>query len=1045
MLRWIARVAVDNSVAVNLGALTLCLAGVLMYFAMPREVFPVFSQQTVEVQTFFAGAAPEDVERLITLPLEDEFFSISGLESMNSTSQEGTSTIVLKTSRSTVISDFLDEVRAGVQRAKGELPDDVEEPWIREVKSAFPVIAVYVYGWSELDELRHLAEDQQRELEEIPGVANVPITGLRDPRIWIEVDPASLERHGMTLEEVGAAVRARSVNSPLGSLTGGATDTLLRLESEVERAEDLLELPLRSLVGGADLRLADVARLSDARERDITRSRFNGQPAIHLQVNKEADGDTIEISAKVREALVSARSHLPPGVEIGTNADLSIYVANRLEVMAESGLLGGLLVLISLVIFLNLRVALVTACGIPVAFLGGLLIAGAFGVTMNMMTMFAFIVVLGMVVDDAIVVGENCFRLLEDGYSPREAAILGVAQVGRPVLATILTSVAAFLPILLMSGVTGEFMRPLPLIVSFCLVVSLAEAMVVLPSHIAHWTRSAPASSPEGVDQESGRRHWYWALRDAYVALLATALRWRWVTLSAAVVGALLLGSFARHWVPFNLFDEFESKIVYANLRLSAGCSLEESERAAIEVERRILERMPASEVESVNVLVGVSASDSNHFALGRNLAQLWVELAEGPQRQLSTAEFIEDLRELLVDVSPEVISTEVAQPQSGPTGRAVDIWVRGPELAVLAQISAEIRGELAGFAGVRDVHDNLDLGKPQLTMRVKQSARSMGVNEAELGRQLRTAFEGLTFGSVRRGRDNVELIVKLPESLRFDADALARLRVSLPNGDRVPLSTVVSLTPESGPSRITRDDRERAVNIVADVDKDLNSADAVTDGIAARFADMSERYPGYVLSYKGDQKDINESMEDLGFASILSLAVIFLILSSLFRSAAQPLVIMFIIPFGMVGMVFGHLLMDRSISLMSLIGLLALTGIVVNDSLILVEFVNDLRRSGKGLIESLLEGASLRFRPILLTTITTMLGLSPLTFYVTGQARFLQPMAISLFFGIALATFLVVLLVPCAYAALEDVIAWCKRPIATSRKLLRGKPVHLA
>jgi multidrug efflux pump subunit AcrB len=1040
VLRWIARVSVDNSLAVNLGALTLCLAGTMTYLGMPREVFPVFSMQSVEVQTFYRGASPEDVERLVTLPLEDELFSIDGLDGMTSSSQEATSTITLETSRQTKISDFLDEVRAAVQRAESELPAEIDEPWIREVKTQFPVIAVYVYGWAEPDDLRLLAEDQRRGLERIEGVSKVQITGLREPRIWIEVDPLALERYGLTLEQVGAAVGGRARDLPLGSLTGGATDTLLRVESAVERAADLLELPVLSTPAGGRVLLSEVARLVEARERDITRSRFNGQPALHLQINKEVRGDTVSISKDVLEYVAQARAQLPDGVELGTNTDLSIYVQNRLRVMRNSALVGGLLVLISLVLFLNLRVALMTALGIPVAFLGGLLIAGSVGVTMNMMTMFAFIVVLGMVVDDAIVVGENIFRLMEEGRPAREAAIEGVCQVGKPVLATVLTSVAAFGPILMMGGVTGQFMRPLPLIVSFCLAISLLEALIVLPAHLAHWS-GGRARLPEGSPRLESQ-HWYWGLRRVYLATLAWALRWRYVTLATATCGATLLGVFALYWVPFNLFDEFESKLVYANLRLSAGCSLEESERAARELERRVLE-LPRTEVESVNVLVGVSAADSNRYVLGRNLAQLWIELAEGPERKLSTQEFIATLRELLVDLSPQVTSTEVAQPQSGPTGKAIDIWVRGPEFLTLARISEELRRELEGFAGVRDVHDNLDLGKPQITLRVRESARTLGVSEADLGLQLRTAYEGTSYGSVRRGRDDVELVVKLPEDERYDPSSLADLRVTLPSGARVPLGTVAELRREFGPSRITREDRERSVNIVADIDKRQNSAEAVSAGMAAAFADIGRRYPGYAVTYQGDQKDIDEAFADLRVAGVLSLAVIFMILASLFRSASQPLVIMFIIPFGMVGMVLGHLLMERSISLMSLIGLLALTGVVVNDSLILVDFVNVLRREGRGLVEALLEGARLRFRPILLTTLTTMLGLSPLTFFVTGQAAFLQPMAISLFFGIGLATLLVLVLVPCAYAVLEDALAWLRAPATSLRRLRQGRALH--
>ena len=1049
MFRWIARLSVDNSVAVNLAALTICIAGVAAYLGMPREVFPVFSMQAVEVQTFYRGASPEDVERLVTLPLEDELFSIDGLDTMTSASVESTSTITLKTSRDTDISEFLNEVRASVSRARSELPDDADEPAIREIRTQFPVIAVYVYGWGEREELRRIAEDHQRGLEEIPGVSKVSMTAVRDPLIWIEVDPVALERHGLSLADVGAAVGARSVELPLGSLTGGATDTLLRLAADVERAEDLLEVPLITTPDRGRVLLGQVARLVDTQERDITRARFNGQPSIHLQVNKEVTGDTITIAGAVHEYVDGAQASMPPGTALGTNSDLSIYVRNRLDVMRDSGLIGGLLVLISLVLFLNLRVALVTAIGIPVAFLGGILIAGAVGVSMNMVTMFALIVVLGMIVDDAIVVGENVFRLMEEGLPAREAAIEGVRQVGRPVLATILTSIAAFLPILLMPGVTGQFMRPLPLLVSFCLIVSLLEAMVILPAHLAHWTGGV--SSGRGVSGVRGeltasptqRGHWYWALRRLYLVSLAALLRWRYVTIATALSVAGLLAVYATHWVPFNLFDEFESKLVYVNLRLAAGSSLEESEAVAIEIEERVL-RLPATEVESVNVLVGVSATDSNRFSLGRNLAQLWIELSEGPERRTTTPELIADLRALLDDLPPHVESVEVAQPQSGPTGKAIDIWVRGPDLATLATISGEVRSRLSSLVGVHDIHDNLDLGKPQISLRVREAARSAGVTEAGLARELRTAFEGQSFGHVRRGRDDIELVVKLPEEWRSDPDSLARLRVTLPGGERVPLGAVAELRPGYGPSRITRDDRERAANIVADVDKAVNSAEVVTRAVSLAFADIGERYPGYSVTYKGDQKDTNESLAGLRVAALIALAVIFLILGSLFRSVTQPLVIMFIIPFGMVGMVIGHLAMDRSISLMSLIGLLALTGVVVNDSLILVEFVNELRRAGRGLTESLLEAARLRFRPILLTTITTMLGLSPLTFFVTGQAAFLQPMAISLFFGLAVATVLVLVLVPCTYAVLEDLLVFLRRPPSTLRRLVRGEVVHV-
>ena len=1042
MLRFLARASVDNSVAVNLAALTLCLAGVLVYLRMPREVFPVFSMQTVEVRTYYSGSSPEDVERLITMPLEDQLFHLDGLEEMTSSSVEGISTITLTTGRHTEISDFQGDVRAGVNRARVDLPDEVEPSLIREIKTQFPVIGIYVYGWRDREELRKIAEEHRRELEEIDGVSRVVVTGPRDPRIWIEVDPLALERHELSLADVGRAVGAVAVDRPLGSLTGERSDTLLRVESEVVAAQDLLEVPILSRPDGSRLLLREVARLTDTNERDLTRARFNGQPSVHLQVNKEADGDTIDISAEVHEYLAGAEAGLPAGVALGTNTDLSIYVENRLRVMRNSALIGGLLVVISLVLFLNLRVAVWTALGIPISFLGGILIAGSIGVSMNMVTMFALIIVLGMIVDDAIVVGENVFRLMEEGMPAREAAIEGTRQVAAPVLATILTSVAAFLPILMVTGVTGQFLRPLPLVVSFCLAISLLEAVMVLPSHLAHWSGKVRAAVAGVRDGEEGVDHWYWRLRSVYLWFLEVALRWRYVTVTLSIGVAATLSAYAAWWVPFNLFDDFESKIVYVNLRMQAGTSLDESERIATLVEERVL-ALPSSEVESVNVLVGVSANDTNRYVLGRNLAQLWVELAEGQERTLSTPQLIEELRGLLVDLPARVESTEVAQPQSGPTGKAIDIWIRGPDLDVLSAISREVQTELEGFAGVRDVHDNLAQGKPLLTLRVREDARLMGITESWLATELRAAFEGATYGSVRRGRDEVELVVKLPEELRSDFETLEAMRVTLPDGRRVALAQLAELLPGYGPSRITRESRERAVNVVADVDKSITSADVVTREVQESFATIGTRYPGYRISYKGDAQDTEESLAGLGRAMLISLAVIYLILGALFRSVSQPLVIMFIILFGVVGVVIGHVVMDRSISLMSLIGLLALTGVVVNDSLILIEFVNQRRRDGTSLIEALMKACRLRFRPILLTTITTMLGLTPLTFFATGQAAFLQPMAISLFFGLGAATGLVLVLVPCAYAILEDALVLLRRPLFVGRRLWRNEVVH--
>jgi multidrug efflux pump subunit AcrB len=1044
MIRALARAAVANPVAINLGTLVLCLAGLFTWQSMPREVFPVFTMNQVRVATVYPGATPEDVERLVTRPLEDAVEGIEGLTELYSTSREGYSTLLLELSEETDAGTFIEEVRTAVNRGDLNLPAEVEAPEVREMKSEFPVIAVFIYGWLPEAELHQVAEDHRRRLEGIEGVSRIVVEGLREPRLWIEVERLALERFGLTLADVGRVVNAGSRDAPLGSLTSGAHssgvsgDTLLRVDAELEDVEHLLALPLIAGADGSLVRLGQVAKVSENFARPITRARFNGQPCIHMQINKEESGDTIDIAREVRAYVAGALEGMPTGCAIGTNGDVSIYVKNRLQVMKESGAIGGFLVVLSLLAFLQRRVALMTALGIPISFLGGLVIASAFGVSMNMVTMFAFIVVLGMIVDDAIVVGENAYRLMEEGLDPESAAIESAAEVGAPVLATILTSIAAFMPVLMISGTTGNFMRPLPLVVTFCLLVSLVEALCVLPSHLAHWT-SKSALRRRAAEN---RTDWYDPLRRHYSVLLELAVRWRYVSLTMVSVVCLVLVSIAVFRVPFVLFDDFESKIFYVNMRMDPSSSLEETGELTRPVEAALLE-LPRKELESLNTLIGVSALDANRFTIGRNLAQAWVELKEGGERTRPTAQVIESVRARFTPPPPGIESISIAQPQAGPTGAAIQVAVRGPELEVLAEIAALLKADLATFAGVRDIRDDLIMGKRELRLRLKEEARLLGFTEAGVAAELRAAFEGTAFGSVRKGRDQVDLVVKFPEAERSRPAEFDSVRLTAPGGARVPLSMVVETSVLTGPTEITRLDRERAVSVIADVNKEEGNAAKIVVELGRRHRDLGTRFPGYELEFQGDQRETERSFGGLKSAFALSLLLIYMILGSLFRSFSQPLVIMFIIPFGAMGMIFGHLAMDRPISIMSLIGLLALTGVVVNDSLILVEFVNSRRRAGMAMIAAVLEAGRLRFRPILLTSLTTMLGLAPLTFFATGQARFLQPMAITMFFGLGLATFLVLLIVPCAYAVLEDGLAWARSPAGVWRSMRRGAVLH--
>ncbi|MEX1024150.1 MAG: efflux RND transporter permease subunit, partial [Planctomycetota bacterium] len=848
------------------------------------------------------------------------------------------------------------------------------------------------------------------------GISNVWASGAREPRIWVEVDPDALERYGLSLGQVGDVVAARAIDVPLGGLSTRAGEFLVRLESGVVTAEDLRSTPVATLPDGTRVPLSEVAHVREAYERTITRARFNGHASMFLQVNKEPRGDAIDVSRRVHELLDEVRPALPPGAALGTNSDLSIYVQNRLSTMRDSATLGGILVLVSLLLFLGVRVAFLTALGVPVAFLGGILCAFAFGISMNMITMFALIIVLGMVVDDAIVVAENVFRLMEEGVPPRRAAIEGTVQVGKPVVATILTTIAAFLPVLMVGGTMGAFMQPLPLVVTFCLLASLFEALVVLPSHLSHVRASAR--------REHTRAAWYEPLRRAYVRCLTQALHWRYVTLSVAGAATVLLIGIAVYRIPFQLFDDFESKVFSISARATPGTSVETTFELIAAIEEVVFE-LPASELESTNSVAGVSYQDATQFVVGQNLGQVWVELREGATRTRPTAEIIRELRERLDPPPSGIERIDVQQPQAGPTGRAIDIAVRGPDLEVLASVSSEVQAALSRFRGVREVADNAQPGKRAIRVELSALGRQMGVTEGWLASELRSALEGVPVARVRRGRDDVEIHVKLPEALRERRGALGRLPIAMPDRTRppLPLEMLADIEETAGRAVISRDDGERSLRITADVDKAEGNTARITEAIQEEFRDIGKRFPGTSIEFRGEHEDQAASLAGAEVALALALALIYVILGTLFRSFTQPFVIMGAIPFAAGGMIVGHLLLGRVLSFMSLIGFVALAGIVVNDSLILVDFVNQRRRAGESLLPALISAGRDRFRAIVLTSLTTMVGLSPLTFFASGQARFLQPMAISIFFGLLFSTLLILVVVPCGYAVLADLL----------------------
>ena len=1003
--------SVRNRVLVNLLTLFVLGTGLVTYFQMPRELFPEFSRQAVQIVTTFLGASPEEVEKLITAPIEEEVAEIDGLDELLSVSQEGRSQILLKFQPDTDMNRALSDVRAALDNVT-DLPQEAKEPEVHEVKSIFPVITVSLAGDIDEATLRDMAKDLRDDLRRIPGVARVRILGTRERQIWVEVDPARLDQYRISLDDVRAAIAAHNRNVPGGTVKTSRGEILVRTLGEAAGAPEVERIILRSVATGTPLTVGDVASVRETFEEPTTIGRWGGHPAINLVVNKERKGDAIDIAASVRALVEEVRSRLPETVKIGVYNDFSVFIRKRLNTLRVSGAIGLTIVLLALWAFVRTRIALLTGLGIPFAMLGGIVLMSMYGISLNMISLFSLILVLGLLVDDAIVVTENVYRYVEQGMDSRQAAIQGTAEVAWPVVATVMTTVAAFLPLLLIPGTMGVFLAPIPIVVTFTLLGSLLEALVVLPSHLSDVITPAYA-------QRVRRRElpWLTRLRHAYGILLGTALKWRYVTVAFLFCTTVLLGATAWYRIPFVLFREFESSQFLINFETSSGAKIEDTLEVAKRAEQVVLS-LPPGELQSLATNVGISFLDVHRAERGPNLGQLMVELEE--DRRRSVNEVITDLRAGIEQI-PGITKLQFMKTQSGPGGPAIEARVVGNDIPVLRKLATEVKAFLQGIPGVKDVRDDFTEGKEELQITLIPEARALGLDLGQIARQVQQAFLGVEASTIQRRDEDIPIVVRFPQAARRSLETVARMKLTLPSGEKVFLRDVARLETAIGNSKIRRDDQKRTITVLADVDSREANAFQVAQRLKRKFADVGRQVPGYRVVVKGERQEAEASLAALPKVSLIALMLIYFILGSLFQSFIQPFIVMAAIPFALDGVVIGHLIMGEPLSFLSMMGLVALGGVVVNDSLILVDFINRSREAGTPRDEAILASGVARLRPVLLTTVTTVGGLIPLAFFASGQAKFLSPMAISVVWGLSFATLLTLILIPCLYAILED------------------------
>lgn len=1010
-MRRLVEFSVRNPVTVNLLTLFVLGAGTVTYFRMHRELFPEFSRQAVQIVTTFQGASPEEVEKLITAKIEEEVADLDGLDELLSVSQEGRSEILLKFQPDTDMNRALSDVRAALDNVT-DLPDEAEDPEVAEVKSTFPVITVSLAGDIDEATLRDMAKDLRDELRQLPGVAAVRILGIREQQIWVEVDPARLDQFEMSLDDVRAAIAAHNRNVPGGTLKTARGEILVRTLGEAAGAEEVERIIVRSVGTGTPLTVGDVASVQETFEEPITIGRWAGRQAINLVVSKERTGDAIDIAASVRGLVEEVRSRLPETITIGVYNDFSVFIRRRLNTLRWSGAIGLTIVLITLWVFVRPRIAFLTGLGIPFAMLGGIVLMSVYGISLNMISLFSLILVLGLLVDDAVVVTENVYRHVEQGMYPRQAAIQGTTEVAWPVVATVTTTVAAFLPLTLIPGTMGVFLAPIPIVVTFALLASLLEALVVLPSHLSDVI--TPTYARTVRRREMG---WLTRVRNAYSVLLSTALKWRYVSAIFLLCLTILLASTAWYRIPFVLFREFESSQFLVNFETSPGAKIEDTLKVAKQAEQVVL-KLPPEELRSVATNVGISFLDVNRAERGSNLGQLFVELEEDRGRTVDTV--IADLREGMAAI-PGITKIQFLKTQAGPGGPAIEARVVGNEIPVLRTVAEEVEGFLRGVPGVKDVRDDFTEGKEELQITLLPEARALGLDLGQIARQVQQAFLGVEASTIQRRDEDVPIVVRFPQEARRSLETVAGMKLTLPSGERVFLRDVARLETAVGTSKVRRDDQKRTITVLADVDTREANAFQVAQRLKREFGDVGTRFPGYRVVIKGERQEAEESLAALPQISSVALLLIYFLLGSLFKSFVQPFVVMAAIPFALDGVVIGHLIMGEPLSFLSMMGLVALAGVVVNDSLILVDFINRARREGTPRDEAVFQSGLARLRPVLLTTITTVGGLTPLAFFASGQAKFLSPMAISVVWGLSFATILTLILIPCLYLMMDD------------------------
>ncbi|MBU0520053.1 efflux RND transporter permease subunit [bacterium] len=1032
----------NNHVASNILMLVLVVGGLVMAGSIKQEVFPEFSLDMITVTVAYPGATPSEVEASIIEPLEFAVSGINNIKKVIGSANESVGVLTIEVIENEDADLVLQDVKSEVDRIT-TLPEEAEEPVISKVVVRREVITILVYGEADERALVEQAERAREDMLSYDNITQIDIFGARPYEISIEIPEENLRKYNLTLDRVAQKIRAASIDLAGGTIRDDGGDILIRTNERKYYGSQYDSIAVFSLPSGDEVLLTDIAIVNDDFAEVDFEMLFDGRPAVGLKVYRVGSQTPKGVSESVHEYVEKRNQELPPSIRLATVNDWSVILQSRMDLLVKNGLLGYLLVLIILALFLELRLAFWVASGILISFAGAFLFLEGLGITINMISLFGFLIIIGIVVDDAIIVGENIHVHIRSGKPLHRAAIDGAREMSAPVTFAILTTVAAFTPLLFLGGMMGKFMGSVPKIVILVLLISLIEALFILPAHLSGKLMKSKARIWQRLESKRAPFDNFvrWLIENTYAGTLDLAVRNRYATVAIGIAALLIVvGLFGGGFVHFEFMPEVEADEIVASLQMPPGTPFSETWAIAAHI-RQIGEDLVKefdgerkddnSNLKHTISLVGQTSEGRGPHAqdavFASNLAEVRLLLSDVDTRTMETS----TLTSMWRDRVGEIPGAESLSFSSDLMGGNPDIMLQlshTDEASLYAAVE-RLKNAMSSYHGVKEVKDSQSEGKRELKLKLRPEAQSLGITESDLAMQVRSAFFGAEALRVQRGQNEVKIMVRYPEK---DLRALAtidNMRIRTTSGKEVPFELAAYIEDGRGFSTITRTDRKRVVNVSAKIDKEQANASEILENLeSGELQDLMRDFPGLTYAYEGRSNDQAESMADLKKSLFFVLLLIYSILAVPFRSFTQPLVVMSAIPFGLVGAIVGHMIMGYNLSMISLMGFVALSGVVVNDSLVMIDFVNRSRAEGMSLREAVMEAGKRRFRPIILTSLTTFFGLMPMILETSFQARFLIPMAIGLGFGVLFATGITLLLIPSLYIIQEDILGLFSR-----------------